>query len=325
MMTVMDDSAPSAGGDRPVLADRVRTPLLGLALALMAGATAWLLGHLPWVLSGFSWPTAQGAAVGSSTEGLAGVRLAIPLVAQFLPSLIAFTAIGSVAATLLPLLLTTRESGHRLPAAAVSVVSVLLTAAAVTWLARRSLETHAADAFAGDPRVLRGLVLVVAVTTLVGAALGMLASLQVGLLPLAVAVVAGQLRPWMEAFLVGHDHGPGALRIVDRVADALVLLLLATAFVLSVRRTAAWALAWPVAVAMLWAATPFRVMTTYLAGQLRPSAGLPGSLPDILAGGGDVFRAAFWSAPQPRWPWVAALLLALGWVAVERGRRRTRR
>jgi hypothetical protein len=284
----------------------------------MTAATGWLLGHLPWVVWGVSWPTAEAAPVGSSTEGLAGVRLAIPLVAQFLPSLIAFTTVGAVAATLLPLVLTTRESGHRLPALAVCVASLLLTVTVVTLLARRSIETHAADAFAGDPRVLRGLVLVVAGTTLVGAAFGSLASVQVGFLPLAVALVAGQLRAWMDAFVVGHHHGAGTLRTVDRVGDVLVLVLLTAAFVLSVRRSAVWALTWPVAVAMLWVATPFGVMTTYLAGQLRPSAGLPGSLPDILAGGLDVFRASFWQAPQARWPWLVALVLAVVWVVVER-------
>lgn len=330
MMTGMDDSVPAPvpvhpAPARPGLPGRARTALLGLALAMMTAATAWLLGHLPWVLSGFSWPTTQGAPVGSSTEGLAGVRLAIPLVAQFLPSLVAFTAIGAVAATLLPLLLTTRESGHRLPAVAVSVVTVLVTVTVVTWLARRSIETHAADAFAGDPRVLHGLVLVVAATTLVGALLGTLASLQVGLLPLAAAVVAGQLAPWLEGFLVGHDHGPGALHTVDRVGDVLVLVLLTGAFVLSVRRSAAWAVTWPVAIAIFWVATPFRVMTVYLAGQLRPSAGLPGSLPDILRGGLDVFRASFWEAPQARWPWIAALLLAVVVAAADQGIRRRRR
>ena len=312
MMAVMDDSAPPPG--------RARTLVLGLALALMAAATGWLLGHLPWVASGFSWPTTEAAPVGSSTEGLAGVRLAIPLVAQFLPSLIAFTTIGAVAATLLPLVLTTRESGHRLPAVAVCVVSLLLTVTVVTLLARRSIETHAAGAFAGDPRVLRGLVLVVVGATLVGAALGTLASVQVGFLPLAVALVAGQLRSWLDAFVLGHDHGPGTLRTVDRVCDVLVLLLLTVAFVLSVRRrSAAWALTWPVAIAMVWVATPFTVMTTWLAGRLRPSAGLPGSLPDILTGGLQVFRESFWEAPQAWWPWVVALVVAVVVVAVERG------
>jgi hypothetical protein len=318
MMTAMDDSAPAPA--------RARAALLGTALALMTAATAWLLGHLPWVVSGFSWPTAEAAPVGSSTEGLAGVRLAIPLVAQFLPSLVAFTSIGAVAATLLPLVLTTQVSGRRRPAVVVSVVSLVVTVVVVTWLARRSIEAHAPGAFAGDPRVLRGLVLVVAATTLVGAVLGALASVQVGFLPLAAAVVAGQLRPWLEAFLVGHDHGPGTLHAVDRAGEVFAAVLLAVAFVLSVRRRSpVWALTWPVAVAVVWIATPFGVMTTYLAGQLRPAAGLPGSLPDILAGGFDVFRASFWEAPQPHWPWVVALLVAAAWVAVERGIARSRR
>jgi len=65
-------------------------------------------------------------------------------------------------------------------------------------------------------------------------------------------------------------------------------------------------------------------MTTWLAPQLRPSSGLPDALPDLLRGGLDVFRASFWEAHQARWPWLLALVVALGWYAVEQGVRRTR-
>jgi hypothetical protein len=297
--------------------------LLGVGLAVLTAVTTWLFGHLPWVVSGFSWPTTEAAPIGSSTEGLAGVRLTIPLVAAFLPSLIAFTAIGSVTAALLPLVFTTK-AGQRLPAVAVALAGLGLTTVLVTLLARRTIQDRASDAFAGDPAVLTGLVLVVFGTAAAAAFLGTLASIQVGFLPLAVALAAGQLPIWIEGFLVDRDGGVEAVRTADQVGHWLVLGMLLVAFVLSVRRSAAWALLWPVAIAMVWAAVPFRIMTIQLSGRLRPSSGLPDTLPDILEGGLDVFRASFWEAPQARWPWLVAVLLALVWMAVERGIRQAR-
>jgi hypothetical protein len=80
-------------------------------------------------------------------------------------------------------------------------------------------------------------------------------------------------------------------------------------------------LLWPVAIAMVWIAVPFQVMTTQLAGRLRPSAGLPDTLPDILSDAFAAFRASFWEAPQTRWPWLVAVLVAVLWMAAERGMR----
>lgn len=329
MMAAMEHSEVSADSEHsehsgPSEPRRVPLPVLGLGLVALTAVTSWLFGNLPWVVSGFSWPTAETAPVGSSSEGLAGVRLTIPLVAAFLSSLLAFTLIGSVAATLLPLVLTTRSSGHRRPAIGLVLTTLAVTTVVVTLAARGTIEHHAADAFAGDPRVLTGLVAVVGAATVVGAVFGTLASLEVGFLPLAAALAAGQLPTWGHGFLV-DAASPGAhVHTADTVAHALTAVLMLAAFALSVRRSAWWALLWPVAVAMLWVATPFGVMTAYLAGQLRPSAGLPGSLPDILAGGVDAFRAAFWKAPQPRWPWLVAAVLAAVWTVAERWTRRSR-
>ncbi|HET6165555.1 MAG TPA: hypothetical protein VFE07_01895 [Marmoricola sp.] len=322
----MDDSASGSARGTTVIEEVATTPgpsprprglLAGLGLAILTVVVAWLFGNLPWVVSGFSWPTTEAAPVGSSTEGLSGVRLTIPLVAAYLPSLIAFTAIGSVAAALLPLVLTTR-AGRRLPAIAVVLAALVATTVLVVLVARSTIEAHAADAFAGDSRVLLGLVLVVLATAAVGALLGTLASIQVGFLPLAAAFAAGQVPVWLDGFLVDKGPGFGTARTLDHVGEVLVLLLLLVAFVLSVRRSPWWALLWPVAIAMVWTATPFRIMTIQLAGRLRPSAGLPDTLGDVLQGGVDVFRASFWEAPQARWPWAVALVLALLWMAVER-------
>lgn len=332
MIAAMDDSAPTdhdtpdhTERDSPAhKASRGRQVLLGLGLAVLTVVTCWLFGDLPWVVSGFSWPRTEAAPVGTSSEGLAGVRLTIPLVAAFLPYLIAFTAIGSVAAALLPLVFTTR-SGKRFAAVGVVLVSLTATTAVVTLLARSSIEKHAADAFAGDSRVLQGLVAVVFVTAALGALLGTLASIQVGFLPLAAAVAAGQVHLWVAAFLVDRSPSADATRTVEHVSNVLVLVVLLVAFVLSVRRSAGWMLLWPAAVGIVWVATPFGTMTTQLGTQLRPSAGLPDSLPDILRAGLDVFRASFWEAHQARWPWLVAVAGGVVWLLVERGVRQLRR
>lgn len=329
MMAAMDDSASHTQRDTLEVAgptEARRHPIalaLGLGLAVLAAVTTWLFGHLPWVVSGFSWPTTEAAPIGSSSEGLAGVRLTIPLVAAFLPSLIAFTTIGAVAAALLPMVFTTR-AGRRIPALWVALASLFATALVVTLLARATIADTASDAFAGDSRVLLGLVLVVLLTTTLAAAAGAAGSVQVGLLPIPAALVAGQVPLWVGGFLVDHDFSVDAVRAADRVSEVLVLLVLTVAFALSVRRTARWALLWPVAIALYWTAAPLRTATYHLAGQLRPSSGLPDTLPDILDSAFDVFRAAYWQVPQARWPWVLALVLAVVWHLADQARRRAR-
>lgn len=281
--------------------------VLWVMLVLLAVVVTWLFGHLPWVVSGFSWPTTEAAPVGSSSAGLAGVRLTIPLVAAFLPSLVAFVLIGSSVAAVLPL------AFPRLPRAAATAGAALVslvTTLVVTLVARASIEDHAPDAFAGDERVLDGLLAVVLVGAVAAIAVGALSAYQPGFLPIPAAVVSGQLTQWLHDFLVDHPDADLG-HTLQQLSHWLTFVLLAGAFWVSVRRSAWWMVLWPVAVLVVWTAVPFRVMCVQLAGQLRPSSGLPGALDEIIDAGVDVFRASFTEAPQTVWPWIAALVVGV--------------
>ena len=101
-------------------------------------------------MSGFSWTTAESAPVGSSSEGLAGVRVTIPLVAAFLPSLVAFTAYLYLLNTVRPALATSYAyvnppvavvigalfGGERVHAFDVVSMSVILAGVALIALGR---------------------------------------------------------------------------------------------------------------------------------------------------------------------------------------------
>src|SRR5690242_6688884 len=91
----MDDSAPSDTNEfsRVTAPPAWRDPLLCLVLALLVVVTTWLFGHLPWVLDGFRED-------GGYT--VVGGRVVIPLFAGELSALVAFTVVGTIAATVLP-------------------------------------------------------------------------------------------------------------------------------------------------------------------------------------------------------------------------------
>ncbi|RNL62253.1 hypothetical protein EFK50_10730 [Nocardioides marmoriginsengisoli] len=284
-----------------------RVPILAGGLILLAVLATWLFGHLPWVLDGFR---VHDDARGSAT-GLASVRLSIPLIAGQLTSLVAFTAIGSIGATLLPLAFPDLP---RALAVVLSGLTLAVTTLILTLTARSSISTHAADAFAGDERVLDGLVAGVLLVTAAAGFLGCLASFQIGLLPLATAVVVGQLPVWFGALGADAD----LTRLLSRLG---ALVLLAAAFVISVRRSAGWIVLWPVALAIVWIATPLRIATSGMQDRLRPGAGLnEDNLSDVFAHGRELFRVSFWEAPQAWWPGVVAAGIAVVWLLVVRRR-----
>lgn len=296
------------GMDRSVGPRDLRLPLLWAALVVMAVLCTWILGHLPWVMDGFRTGSARDVA-GGSAEGLSGVRLAVPLVAGRITDLVAFTAIGAIVATMLPLVFPDLP---RTSAVITCWLTVAATTLATTFSSRSGIASHAADAFAGDQRVLDGLVTGVLLTALLAAVLGCAASLQIGLLPLATAVLVGQLPIWLGALLGDRGTADVAYRV-------LAVVMLTAAFVLSVRRSLGWIVLWPVALALVWTATPLQIATGRLQDRLRPASGVNGSnLGDVFADARGVFRASYWHAHQVWWPGVVAVVLAVGWVLLRR-------
>lgn len=290
-----------------------------VTLAVLSSVVVWIVGHLGWVLSGFSWATTEAVPVGSSSAGLEGLRITLPLVAAFLPELVGGCLLGSAAAGLLPLAFPHLP---RAVAVFVAVGAAAITMVVVTTTARSRIEDGAPGAFASDQRVLDGLVVVVAATTLLGLLLGSLAAVRPGLLPVPLSVVAASVPLWVGGLV--RDGALLGYAAAERVADVLVLLLMAAAFVLSVRRHAGWAVVWPVALVVLFAGAPVRIALVQLAGMLRPSAGLPGSLGPILEAALDTFQAAWWDAPRTWWPVLAALVLGVAALVVRLRRTRGR-
>ena len=313
MMEPMDDPAPTtrAPVDGFTLATvNPRIPVLAIGLILLAVLATWLFGHLPWVLDGFR----VGDDARGSAEGLASVRLGIPLIAGQLTALVAFTTIGSVGATLLPLAFPDLP---RALAVVLSALTLAITMLILTLTARAAISTHAADAFAGDERVLDGLVVGVFLVTASAGLLGCLASFQIGFLPLAVAVFVGQLPVWIGG--LGTD-----LDVNNLLYRGSALVLLTAAFVISVRRSPGWIVLWPVALAIVWIATPLRIATGGMQDRLRPGSGLNSeNLSDVFSYGRELFRASFWEAPQTWWPGVVAAGLAVVWLLVDRRRATT--
>lgn len=308
MMETMDDPATTFLTS-PAVA-RSRIAVLWTALVVLAVLCTWILGHLPWVLDGFRTP-ADRAVPGTSAEGLSDVRLAIPLIAGRITTLVAFTAIGAIVATLLPLAFTDLPRGLAVVTAALTVATTTLV---ITFASRSGISSHAADAFAGDERVLDGLVAGVLLVAACAALLGSLGAAQIGFLPLPVAVLVGQLPAWLGAL----DDDRGFDDLAYRLAS---LVLLTAAFAISVRRSLGWIALWPVALALVWIASPLAIATGRLQDRLRPSTGLSSdNLRDVLDDARSVFRASFWHAGQVWWPGVVAVVLALAWAAVRRSR-----
>lgn len=304
-------AAPAAGEDRFTLVPVTpRVPVLSLGLVLVAVLATWLLGHLPWVLDGFRTAPESDLA-GTSSEGLSGVRMPIGLIAGQLTELVAFTAIGAVVAMLLP------PAFNGLPRPLAVVVAGLTLAGTTLFLtlaSRSAIANRAADGFADDERVLGGLVVGVFAVAALAGFLGCLASVQVGFLPLATAVLVGQLPSWFGA--LGAD--PGTTDVLHPVA---ALVLLTAAFAISVRRSVGWIVLWPVAWAIVWTAAPLGIATNRMQDRLRPGAGLNSeNLSDVFADAFDLFGTTFWQADQTWWPGVLAAVIALVWLVGTRRR-----
>ncbi|MFL6156959.1 MAG: hypothetical protein ACJ72D_12740 [Marmoricola sp.] len=302
----MDD--PSTTGPdrftRVAVPPRWRNPVLALGLVLLSVVVTWLFGHLPWVLDGFRTDRSV-----PSTDGLAGVRIVIPMVAGQLSALVAFTVVGAVSATLLPMLFTDLPRGA---AVTLSVIVVAATTLVLTLVARARIEGSAAPGFATDSRVLDGLVVGVFAVAALGALLGALASLQLGFLPVAVAVVVVELPTWFTALGVERSW----------IRDVTELVLLAAALVLSLRRSPAWAALWPAALLVVWSGPAVSAGLLTVQTRLRSGQNVDALLGDVLSDGFAVFRAAYWHAPRTWWPPVVALVVGVVWLVVRLRRSR---
>jgi hypothetical protein len=304
MMERMDESAAAPSPTTSPRASRI--PLQAVCLALLVVGVTWWWGYLPWVLDGFH-PDRLSTVPGATGEGLGDRRLPIPFVAGELVTLVAFTTVGALSATLLPIAFL------RLPRSvgvAVSGLVMLVTVLALASVARSMVSSKAAGYFAGDSRVGDGLFVGVLAIAVLCAALGALACWQNGFLPLAIAVLLSQLDVWLVE-----------LGIRDQwFLDLVTIALLSVAFVISVRRSVRWALLWPVVLVVFLAQAPFGIALQVVTDRLGPGKKLEGQLGDILAQARQVFSASFWHVHRSWWPELVALGIGVVWLVVQRRR-----
>jgi len=278
-----------------------RTVALTVALvAILAALAWWLLGGFPWAVSGFHLgPAATGEDAGS---GLDAIRMPLPLTVSALPSLVALSTIGGVCAGLLPIAVTHIPR----PLAILEVCVVVLVTTAVTTAISAHRVKSASPGFGADDRVLVGLTLVVFAGTVVGLVLATVAITWHGATSVAAAVVAGLMPTWVHDLFA---HGAGAGQAFARHAgDVAVAVVLGAGLIVSVRRTRAAMLGWPVALAALWLTGPVITATAYLTALLRPGSGLPDALPEHLAAARQVFGEAIRHTHPAYVPVVIALI-----------------
>ncbi|HET8602385.1 MAG TPA: hypothetical protein VFM09_00505 [Marmoricola sp.] len=267
------------------------------ALALMVPLCVvvfWILGFLPWVLGGFTLPVAQAHGAGA---GLAGVRLAVPLVATRLPELVASTLVGAVLAGMVPIAF---PRVPRLLAVVVAGSVVLATTTAVLVSSRASLEHWASVQFAADHRVVEGLVLAMVCASALGLAVGLTATVRHGVVAVAAGVVAAALPAWVAAF-------PGVeVGLLTEVVAAAALLVGLLVSVHRTRWSAAW---WPAALALGWLGAPLAAAAAAVATRLQP--GSDASLSELVGRAGHAVAGTSGPVGQAWWPWAVVAAVAL--------------
>lgn len=257
-----------------------------VTLVAVLAVLAWaVIGFLPWLASGLQVSLLAGA-MGGSAEGTTGLVMPLPLVAGALPELVACGIIGGTIAGLVPIAVTHVSR----VVIVLEVWFVVLGTVLVAWLVCvRRLRDAAPGLFASDWRVLCGLggALVAAVS--LGLLLSTIAVRWHGFTAVPAALVAGCMRTWVAAFVP-----PGRLEphTVSWISAVLLTLVMTAGLVVSVRRSRAAILGWPVALAVLWATGPALVAVSYLTALLRPSSGLPATLGEHLSAARQVFGQA---------------------------------
>lgn len=282
------------------MAARHRGVRLYGALVLMAVLSAvvyWIVGFLPWVLGGFALPAAQARGAG---VGLAGVRIAVPMVVPLLPQLAASALLGGVLAGMVPI------AFPRVPRALAVVLTGCVVLAETTVLlvaGRATLEGQAAVQPGGDPRVIQGLVLAAVCASMLGLAVGLAATGWHGLVAVAGGLVAAALPPWLAA-LPGIGPGP----VTELLAGAALLVGL----VLSVHRSRLSALLWPLAFGVAWLGVPAVAAARTVAAGLAP--GSAADLVGLVHAAARVLAERVGPTGQAWWPWLLVAVLALAWL-----------
>jgi hypothetical protein len=292
---------PADGTDTaelPVVTDPATGParrqrrLPAPALIPIAGLVWWVVGFLPWILTG----------LGHDVRSLIGTPVAaVPLFTGHVSELVVGAGVGGLCAGLVPLL----GRGSRAARIAAVATGVAVTVAIVVLQSRSALTGT-------DGRVLDGLSVLVVGITVVALAIGLLATTgRVGL-GIAGAAIAGAAPVWLPAVLsqLGLD-APEAFRHVTDATRWVGAVLLAASLVTIGVRPVVRLVWWPVAIVLAWLVSPTATAAGYIEPMLRPGMGLPDMLGEHISATLDVWRMSASVDARPLTPWIVAIVAAV--------------
>lgn len=236
-----------------------------IAVVLLAGASWWLIGYLPWVITGLN----------GSDYSLRGVELttAVPLLGHTVPYVLTFGLIGGVCASGSRLIAGPRASRTWVPSLIGMVAAVTAALVQSSIVGATADDQPISGAQSGFFAALCGACVL---GSLVGWGLGILMSRGAVWAGLTLSGVVGVVGPWALALVMTYLGHVGNLHDSDdlaaqNAADLLTWQLdavLALALVVIGARPARRLALWPVAILVSW----FAYVPASLMGLLASNA-----------------------------------------------------
>ena len=270
----------------------------------LAFAGWWLIGALPWVVTGLDLTPRLTTARDQPPEPYLST---LPFLTGQLPLLVVLTTCaGAVSA--FAVLWATPHDGRRVRRA-IAALTGALAATAYTVVQSAGAARQSAGTFDGDARVLRPLVAIAVACSLGGFVLGLCVAYGRPVLrALATAPLAVLAVNWLSALTVAL-LGPSAAALFVGQTRWLVGILLGLALAAVGLRPARRIVTWVAALAAVWVLDAAITALAYVTVLLRPGAGLPGNLREVADAGRDVFVQAL-LAHRPG-PLVLAVVVGL--------------
>jgi hypothetical protein len=264
----------------------------------------WLVGALPWVVTGLDLTPRLTTARDQPPEPYLST---LPFLTGQLPLLVVLTVCAGAVSALA--VLWARPHDSRRVRRALAALTGALAATAYTVVQSAGAARQSAGTFDGDARVLRPLVAIAVACSLAGFVLGLCVAYGRPVLrALATAPLAVLAVNWLSALTVAL-LGPAAAPLFVGQTRWLVGILLGLALATVGLRPARRIVTWVVALTASWVLDAAITALSYVTVLLRPGAGLPGSVREVAAAGREVFVQAL-LAHRPG-PLVLAVLIGL--------------
>lgn len=306
---------PHAAEPNTIGAETARRGLPVASLVPLSAVAWWVIGFLPWLLSGLN-----GSGL-DTRRGVGATALAVPLTVADLGALVQGSALGGLLAGSLCLL--ARPASRGLVIAATFSGTAIASAVAITVSAMTILQD---GGVAGYGMVLGPVCLVAAFWTLVGWGVGAAAVLGRPGLSITLAALAGFGSAWLTSVLLQIlPVEPYDMAWVSELATWVGAAVLAVALVVLGWRPG-WRVAlWPVVVLIPWLIGAGLTATEYLAHGLNSRIASLNRLPDTIDGSIDVFWLASLPDTRPVLPWLVAIAVGIvGTILLSRSPARSR-